>query len=44
MDLIHLSNEELAKYDVAEINLACAAGLPGCEWIDAKGRLECLDK
>ena len=43
-DLIHLSDDELAKYDVAAINLACAAGLPGAEVIDVEGCLNCLDK
>jgi hypothetical protein len=29
--LVHLTDAELAKYDIAEVNLACAAGFPGFE-------------
>jgi len=29
--LLNLSEAELAEHDVAAINLACAAGLPGAE-------------
>jgi hypothetical protein len=43
-DLIHLSDHELARYDVAAVNLACAVGLPGAEAIDFGGCLKCLDQ
>lgn len=39
--LCHLSDEELAKIDVAEVNLACAEGLPGAESIPYA---ECIDR
>ena len=32
--LAQLSDEELGQYDIAEVNLACAAGLPGSEAMD----------
>src|SRR5947209_1411942 len=41
--LIPCSNEELGELDVAEINLACAAGLPGSERMDAGRCLHVLD-
>jgi hypothetical protein len=40
-DLVHLPGEELGRLDIAEVNLACAAGLPGTEWMDAR---LCLDR
>ena len=30
-ELAKLSNEELGKYDIAVVNLACSLGLPGSE-------------
>src|SRR5690349_13026401 len=42
-ELLPKSNDELAKYDVAAVNLACAAGLPGSERIDFDGCLRTLD-
>jgi hypothetical protein len=42
-DLIHLPEAELAEHDIAAINLACAAGLPGAEEIDAERCLNWLD-
>ena len=35
---------ELPKFDIAEVNLACAEGLAGSEDLDKKARLETLDK
>ena len=43
-DLIGLSDAELAKYDIAELNLACAAGLPGAERINAGEVRRTLDR
>ena len=42
-ELCNLSNEELGRYDIAAVNLACAVGLPGSEVIDAAGCLNALD-
>lgn len=39
----HLSDEELSRCDTAEVNLACAAGLPGAEKLDAYFCLRTLD-
>src|SRR5438093_12768822 len=33
-ELCRLSDEELANFDIAELNLACARGLPGMERFD----------
>jgi hypothetical protein len=41
--LIHLSDSALAAFDIAAVNLACAAGLPGAEGLDAAGCLATLD-
>jgi hypothetical protein len=38
-----LSDEELGRQDVAELNLVCARDLPGCENIDVEGCLRTLD-
>ena len=35
---------QLGKFDIAEVNLACAEGLAGSEDLDKKARLETLDK
>lgn len=43
-DLLNLSDEELAKYDIAEINLICGAGLPGTEGTDIKAYQNLLDR
>jgi hypothetical protein len=42
--LVNLSDEQLAGYDIAAANLACAAGLPGNEGIDAAACLARLDQ
>jgi hypothetical protein len=39
-----LPDEELARQDVAAVNLACAVGLPGSEDLDAKKSLACLEQ
>lgn len=41
--LLNLSEAELAEHDVAAINLACAAELPGTEHYDPRRCLKCLD-
>ena len=41
--LTRLSDEQLGRYDIAAVNLACAVGLPGAEVIDAEGCLKALD-
>lgn len=43
-DLVCLSESELAQYDIAEINLACAVGLPGAEMLDVESCLHTLDE
>ena len=43
-DLVWMSDEQLASVDVAELNLACAVGLPGSEAIDYEGCLRKLDE
>lgn len=42
--LAEMTDDELAGVDVAVMNLACAAGLPGGEAIDYPGCLETLDR
>jgi hypothetical protein len=42
-ELAPLSDEELGHYDIAAVNLACAAGLPGAEAIDVEDCLRWLD-
>ena len=42
-DLCSLPDDELAKFDIAVVNLACAVGLPGSERMDAARCLRCLD-
>ncbi len=42
-DLIGLSDDELARYDIAELHLRCAEGLPGAENIDIPNCLKALD-
>jgi hypothetical protein len=44
MQLIHLSEEKLGRQDIALVNLACAAGLPGAERIDVALCLRTLDR
>ena len=39
-ELAQLSESDLAKVDIAEMNLSCAAGLPGAERMDAPLCLE----
>ncbi len=41
MEVLHLSDEQLAAFDVAEVNLSCAEGLPGAETID---HAECINR
>lgn len=41
--LAQLSDADLARYDIAEVNLACAEGLPGAERIDVAKCLKTLD-
>lgn len=41
--LCTLSDGELARLDIAAVNLACATGLPGAERIDVPGCLRTLD-
>jgi hypothetical protein len=43
MQLAQISDVELARYDVAEVNLACAAGLTGSERINVEHCLRKLD-
>lgn len=43
-DFLAMSDEELARQDLAVVNLACAAGLPGAEGIDVPGCLRWLDR
>lgn len=42
--LCELPEEELARHDIAAVNLACAAGLAGSEKIDVARCLETLDQ
>jgi hypothetical protein len=42
--LVHESDEQLARRDVAEVELACAAGLPGAEKIDIALCLRRIDE
>jgi hypothetical protein len=42
--LLGLTDEELARQDVAEVNLACAVGLPGSEQMDVPGCLRTLNR
>ncbi len=42
-ELVHLSDAELAATDIARVNLACAAGLPGAERLDIAFCLAMLD-
>jgi hypothetical protein len=43
-DYIAMSQDELARHDIAAVNLACAAGLPGAERIDVPWCLGWLDR
>lgn len=43
-DLCLMSSEELAKEDIALINLRCAEGLPGSDDLDVSGCLQMLDQ
>ena len=42
-DLVHLPEEDLAKMDIARVNLICAEGLPGSEKIDVEASLKKMD-
>lgn len=42
-DLVRMSEPELARVDIAVMNLACAVGLPGSEHYNAAQCLKCLD-
>jgi hypothetical protein len=44
LELARLSDDELAARDIAETNLACAAGLPGAEGVDPAFCLDKLDR
>jgi hypothetical protein len=43
-DLLHMSEAELAKCDIAEVNLACAEDLPGSDRIDRPRCHRTLDR
>jgi hypothetical protein len=43
-DLVRLPEGELARQDIAAVNLACAAGLPGSEQIDVRACLHRLEE
>jgi hypothetical protein len=43
-DLVRLPDAELARLDIAAVNLACAAGLPGADRIDWGFCLRTLDE
>lgn len=43
-ELVALPEQELAKVDIALVNLLCAQGLPGAENLDVKGSLAMLDQ
>ncbi len=43
-DLSEFPDDVLAQCDIAELNLACAAGLPGTEELDFPGLLNKLDQ
>jgi hypothetical protein len=43
-DLLAMSPDELAKVDIALMNLLCAKGLPGAENLDISGTLKKLDE
>jgi hypothetical protein len=38
-----LSNDELARLDIAAVNLQCALGLPGSERIDVAGCIRTIE-
>jgi hypothetical protein len=42
--LLHCSDGDLARLDIARVNLACAVGLPGCQTIDEPFCLDFLDR
>jgi hypothetical protein len=42
-DLARMSDAQLAQHDIAAVNLACTAGLPGAEVIDVARCLGTLD-
>jgi len=42
--LLKATDAELAKIDIAEMNMACAEGLPGAENIDIPAHLKTLDR
>src|SRR5436309_1170754 len=41
--LVRLPDDELGRYDIAAVNLACAEGLPGAEQIDPRYCLYKMD-
>ena len=43
-DLLKMTPKQLAKVDIAEMNLLCAAGLPGAKKLDINHALATLDK
>ena len=42
-ELLRLSAEELARCEIARMNLLCATGLPGAENLDVEESLDRLD-
>jgi hypothetical protein len=42
--LVRLSDEELSRFDIAEVNLACAESLPGAERINVSLCLRTIDR
>ena len=42
-ELVLLPDRVLARLDIAAVNLACGAGLPGCDRIDAERCLRTID-
>ena len=43
-DLLKLPHDDLARMDIAEMNLLCATGLQGAEKLDVKRALKRLDE
>jgi len=43
-DMFKMTDVELARFDIAEVNLVCAAGLPGAENLDVDRYLATLDR
>jgi hypothetical protein len=43
-ELVSLSEECLSQFDIAQVNLICALGLPGTEWMDLTFCLSTIDQ